>query len=383
MPEPFKTFFNAGTIATIGANLAAQSPAFDRARFEALALEGLEALELKARAAQITRALDACLPADFAAACDLMLAALAPADAAEDAPGIRGWAVMPMADLVALRGLDDLDRGMEVLREMTRRFSAEFAVRPFILADPERALAHLMRWTKDADWRVRRLASEGSRPRLPWGSRLAPLVAEPSPLIPLLERLRDDPSEDVRRSVANSLNDIAKDHPDLVAAIARDWLRRAPPDRVRLVRHACRSLVKAGHGPTLAALGFGEPALRLERLEVTTPVVRFGGALEFAAVLLSEGAAPQRIVLDYAIHHRKANGGTTAKVFKWRQLTLAPGERLHLARRHPIRRITTRVYHDGAHRIELLANGRPLGSAEFVLAGARAGQRVGTGVSPR
>ncbi|HMQ94212.1 MAG TPA: DNA alkylation repair protein [Amaricoccus sp.] len=383
MPEPFKTFFNTGTIAMIGANLAARSPGFDRDRFEALAGDGLEALELKARAAQITRALDACLPRDFGPACDLMLAALAPADAAEGAPGIRGWAVMPMADLVALRGLGDFDRAMEVLAEMTRRFSSEFAVRPFILADPERAMGHMMRWTGHADWRVRRLASEGSRPRLPWGMRLAPFVADPAPLMPLLGRLRDDPSEDVRRSVANSLNDIAKDHPDLVAGIARDWLAGAPPERRRLVRHACRSLVKAGHRPTLAALGFGEAALRLERLDLASPVVAFGEALEFVACLRSEGGDPQEIVLDYAIHHRKANGGTSAKVFKWRQLSLAPGETLELARRHSIRRITTRVYHDGAHRLEILANGRALGEIGFELVGAAAGQRVGTGVSPR
>jgi hypothetical protein len=208
-------------------------------------------------------------------------------------------------------------------------------------------------------------------------------VADPAPLLPLLERLRDDPSEDVRRSVANSLNDIAKDHPDRVAAIARAWLADESPDRVRLVRHACRSLVKAGHGPTLAALGYGEAALRLEGLEVATPVVCFGEALEFSAILRSDGAEPQEIVLDYAIHHRKANGGSTAKVFKWRRLSLAPREMLQLSRRHAIRRITTRVYYDGAHRVEILANGRSLGSAGFELAGALDGQRVGTGGSPR
>ena len=260
--EPFKNLFSRDLIAAMGGHLAARDPGFDRAGFEAMASAGLEELELKARSAQITRALEAYLPADFAAACDVLLATLHPDTggvsdtAASDARGLRGWAVMPMADFVAARGLGDFDRAMGVLGEMTKRFSAEFAVRPFILADPGRAMGWLTAWAGDPSARVRRLASEGSRPRLPWGIRLKPLVADPAPLIPLLTMLRDDPSEDVRRSVANSLNDIAKDHPDLVARIARDWLRDAPRERARLVRHALRSLVKQGHAPTLAALGY-------------------------------------------------------------------------------------------------------------------------------
>ena len=375
MPEPLKTLFNADLIAAIGAHLAAHDPGFDRAGFVALASDGLDALELKARSAQITRALEACLPGDFAAACDLMLAALHPDEVATDtagtdAKGLRGWAVMPMADYVAARGPADFDRSMRVLAAMTRRFSAEFAVRPFILAEPERALSWLHAWAGDASHHVRRLASEGSRPRLPWGIRLAPFVADPAPLIPLLTLLRDDPSETVRRSVANSLNDIAKDHPDLVAGIARHWLADAPPERARLVRHACRTLVKQGHAGALAALGFTPPEVALARLEIATPVVRFGGALEFAAELRAGDGAAQRLALDYVVHHRKANGGLSPKVFKWRVLELAPGATVRLARRHPMRPITTRVYRDGPHRLEIQANGALLGGGEFVLTGA-------------
>jgi 3-methyladenine DNA glycosylase AlkC len=373
MPEPLKDLlFSRETIAAIGAHLAARAP-FDRAGFEAAAGEGLEALELKARAAQITRALEAHLPGDFGAACDAMLAALHPeTDGIDSAPsderGLRGWAVMPLADYVAARGLGDFDRSMWVLAEMTKRFSAEFAVRPFIAADPDRALRYLTAWAADPNPHVRRLASEGSRPRLPWGMRLRAFVADPAPLLPVLARLRDDPSETVRRSVANSLNDIAKDHPDLVAALAREWLRDAPPERARLVRHACRTLVKRGHAATLAALGFEAASVRAE-LAVATPVVRHGEALEFALELRADGGA-QRLVVDYAIHHRKANGETAPKVFKWRVVELAPGAELRLERRHRIRPITTRRYYDGPHRVEALVNGRAVASAGFELTGA-------------
>jgi 3-methyladenine DNA glycosylase AlkC len=375
MPEPLKNLFNPTLIATMGEHIAAHDPDFDRAGFVAMAAEGLEALELKARSAQITRALAAHLPADFARACAVLVAALHPESEAEldalavsDARGLRGWAVMPMADFVAARGLGDFDRSLDVLAEMTKRLSAEFAIRPFIVADPDRALARLMSWTADPNRHVRRLVSEGSRPRLPWGMRLQAFVKDPAPLLPLLVRLRDDPSEYVRRSVANSLNDIAKDHPDLVAALACEWLADAPLERARLVRHACRTLVKQGHPGALAALGFAPADVQLEALEIATPVVAFGGALAFAAVL--RAASAQEVVLDYVVHHRKANGGTSPKVFKWKVVRLAPGEGVRLDRRHPMRPITTRTYRDGTHRLEILANGTVLGGADFELSGA-------------
>jgi 3-methyladenine DNA glycosylase AlkC len=374
--EPFKNLFDAALVAAIGARLAALDPRFDRAGFVADAMGGLDALELKARSAQITRALAAHLPDDFAAACALLVAALHPEpdappdESLDDAPGLRGWAVMPMADFVAARGLGDFDRSMATLAEMTRRFTAEFAVRPFLAADPARGMAFMRTWARDPDWRLRRLASEGCRPRLPWGMRLRGFVADPAPVLAVLEALKDDPSDDVRRSVANNLNDIAKDHPDLAAAVAERWLDGASPERRRLVRHALRGLVKAGHAGALAALGHGPAPVRLDTLDVATPAVRFGEALEFAVTLRLDADGPRAIALDYVVHHRKASGARTPKVFKWKVLTLAPGAAVRLTRRHPMRPITTRVYHDGPHRVEIVANGAILGGAEFALVGA-------------
>ena len=374
--EPFKNLFDRALVAAIGDRLAALDPRFDRTAFVAEATDGLEALELKARSARITRALERRLPADFATACDLLVAALHPqADAPPGAgpggaSGLRGWAAMPMADFVAARGLGDFDRAMATLAEMTRRFTAEFAVRPLLAADPARGMAFMRTWARDPDWRLRRLASEGCRPRLPWGMRLRGFVADPAPVLEVLELLKDDPSDDVRRSVANNLNDIAKDHPDLAAGVAAAWLDGASPERRRLVRHALRGLVKAGHAAALAALGHGPAPVRLDALDLATPVVRFGRALEFAATLRLDADAPREIALDYVVHHRKARGELTPKVFKWKVLTLAPGAPLRLTRRHPMRQITTRVYHDGPHRLEIVANGAVLGGADFALVGA-------------
>lgn len=379
MPEPLKTLFDRPLIAAMAAAFAARRPDFNRAGFVALAGDGLDALELKARSAQITRALEAHLPQDFATACALLLAALQPdpdaAPAGGDAPGLRGWAIMPMADYVAARGLDDFDRSMAALAEMTSRFSAEFAVRALLDADPDRGMAWMRRWAADPNPHLRRLASEGCRPRLPWGRRLRGFVADPAPVLDLLERLKDDPSDYVRRSVANNLNDVAKDHPDRAAAVAARWVDGASPERRRLVRHALRGLVKAGHPGALAALGLDPAPVTLTGLTILTPVVPFGAALEFAATLRLDGPGAREIALDYIVHHRKANGAASPKVFKWRILTLAPGEVGPLSRRHPMRPITTRAYYDGPHRLEIVANGALLGGGEFALTGANPPRR--------
>jgi 3-methyladenine DNA glycosylase AlkC len=313
------------------------------------------------------------LPKPFPDAAAIMLDGLHPDDDVNlsnltmDQGGIRGWAVMPMCSYVADHGLDDFDLALNVLKEFTKRFTAELSFRTFILSDQERTLSVLRDWAGDPNYHVRRLASEGSRPRLPWAMRLPALMADPAPLLPILELLKDDSEEYVRRSVANNLNDIAKDHPDIVAGIAGEWLRDATPERAKLVRHACRTLIKQGHKATLSALGYGPPQLSLAAFEIKTKVVRFGEALLFDISLQSEAATDQALILDYVVHHRKANGKTTAKVFKWKNVTLKAGVAMSAARKHPMRPITTRVYYPGTHFLEILVNGESLGRAEFQL----------------
>jgi len=373
MPEPFKNLFNPALIARMGDHLLAAHADFDRDAFVAAASDGLDRLELKERSAQIQAALDKSLPSDFRTACGVMLASLSPKTdedwQAEDIEtlGISGWAVMPMAEVVAARGLDDFDFAMGVLAEMTKRFTSEFAVRPFLIADPLRGLRIARKWAGDDNYHVRRLASEGTRPRLPWGLRLQSFVQDPKPLLPLLTQLRDDPSEYVRRSVANSLNDIAKDHPDLIAGVAADWLSNAPKDRMRLVKHACRTLIKAGHAPTLAALGYGPAAVDVSPIVLEAPVVNMGGALEFSVTVASHAKTAQPLIIDYVIHHRKANGGTTPKTFKWKVMELGAGKSATLSKKHAIKPITTRVYYAGQHAVEVQINGQSYGEAKFEL----------------
>jgi len=373
MPELLKNKFNKTAITRMARHFATSWPAFDQKAFVLKATHNLDALELKERESQIAAAMAANLPKDYEHAADIMLASLAPDDDGDiggaditDA-GIAGWMIMPMTLYTGRHGLGHFDTSMILLRELTKRFSSEYGIRYFLLDQPERTLAVLETWTKNPSRHVRRLVSEGTRPRLPWAMQLPAFIKNPTPILPLLDSLKDDEEEYVRRSVANNLNDIAKDHPDRVAKIAGLWLRGADAGREKLVRHACRTLIKQGHTLTLAALGYGPPRVKLERFEIKTPRVHFGEVLEFEMSLLSDAVKAQNLVIDYIIHHRKANGGTTPKVFKWKTARLDSNAVLLAKRKHPIRKITTRVYYSGKHRIEIVVNGVSQGEGEFEL----------------
>jgi 3-methyladenine DNA glycosylase AlkC len=371
-PSAFKDFFNKALVEDMAHHLHRVWPAFDKKGFTKTALANFPALELKQRSHQIAKALAAHLPADVPQALRTLISSLRPLDKHgaldEDAKkGIAGWAILPFGEYVAAHGLAHVKESLAALRELTIRSTSEFAIRPFLLAHPKETLQVLKEWATDKNEHVRRLVSEGTRPRLPWGMQLKAFVKDPAPILPLLETLRDDPSEYVRRSVANSLNDIAKDHPDLVAAIAGKWLKDATSDRARLIRHACRTLIKAGHRATLTALGYAPSAkVELAAFSLSPTKLTFGNALTLKVQLKSTAKVPQKIVLDYVLHHRKKSG-TSAKVFKWKSFTLGAGETMELIRKHAIRRITTRVYYPGAHRVEVMANGKVLGGKSFTL----------------
>ncbi|MGI9216249.1 MAG: DNA alkylation repair protein, partial [Hydrogenophaga sp.] len=237
----------------------------------------------------------------------------------------------------------------------------------FVRDHPALVFDTLTRWTQDPSAHVRRLVSEGRRPRLPGGLRLQALVTDPAPTLPLLRALQDDPSGYVRRSVANHLNDIAKDHADLVAG----WvaLHRAGADarRTALLRHASRGLVKQGHAPTLAAWGLEQGLRGTATLALSAPHAAVGGSVDLAVTLTSTARAPQDLVVDYAVHHVRANGGTSPKVFKGWKLTLAPGETRALAKCHSLRPVTTRTLYPGTHQVGLLVNGVAVAAGAFEL----------------
>lgn len=370
--EPLKNKISPALVASIAAHLARHVDGFDRKAFESAILSDLPRLELKQRSQLIADHLHAILPSDLAARHAVIRAMLHPHQHAglghqSDDEGIRGWGMMPLGAVVGQHGLADFEGSLELLREMTERFSSEFDVRHYLLADQDRALRVMRGWIDDPNHHVRRLVSEGTRPRLPWAMRLPALIADPTPILPFLEALRDDEEEYVRRSVANNLNDIAKDHPDLIASLAKDWLDGADHRRRRLLRHACRTLIKEGNREALAVFGFEPVQVELTGLSLEAHMVQLGGALVFQADLRSTARTAQFLIIDHVLHLRKANGSLAPKVFKWKTLTLAAGEAVRLKRSHPIRPVTTRRYHEGNHALSLRINGDDMGYAEFML----------------
>jgi len=372
--EAFKNLLNAEAVHAAATQLKRAWPKFDARRFEALALQGLEALELKARAQHLCAALEVTLPADFAQAATIIERSLAPTRDDEDLSALRssdaglaGWVVWPMSEFVARRGRAEPQRALRVLHALTQRFTAEWAIRPFIESHPERVFTTLARWTRDPSAHVRRLVSEGSRPRLPWGTQLKGLIEDPSPTLPLLRALQDDSSAYVRRSVANHLNDIAKDHPSLIVAWLDEHLPGAPPPRRALLKHACRTLIKQGHPQVLKAWGLGRALQGTASLSVAPRRLRVGEGFDMQVTLDSSLTRVQTLLIDYAVHHVKARGHSAPKVFKGWNVELPARGKLDLTKHHSMRPVTTRRYHAGRHEVDLRINGAICASAFFDL----------------
>ena len=374
MPEAFKESIGPELVRTIAQHLRRVDPQFASDRFVKLATKGLGDLELKARVVHVADALAEVLPKAFAKAAPLLERCLAPARSDDDlsqlvssAEGLAGWTVWPLTDYVARYGLASPKRALRALHAMTQRHTAEFAIRPFLVEHRELTMQTLHDWVRDRSPHVRRLVSEGSRPRLPWGMQLQALVADPTESLPLLLQLQDDPSEYVRRSVANHLNDIAKDHPACVA----EWLERhlpgAPVPRRALLRHASRTLIKRGDRRVLQAWGLAGALRGAAELRIEPSQVAVGGAVTLSVELRSTIGKDQQLLVDYVVHHVKQGAATSKKTWKGWQIVLSPGEQRTLSKRHSLRPVTTRRDYPGHHAVDLMINGKVVASAAFEL----------------
>jgi 3-methyladenine DNA glycosylase AlkC len=362
MPEPFKNLFNVRSIGALADAVRAAHPPFDRDAFMAAVFDDAwEGRELKARARHVTRCLGEALPADYRTALDILRRAGAAMQG-------YGFEAMVLPDFVEVYGLDDWEASIPALEQFTQMVSAEFAVRPFIMQDQPRMMAQMERWAEHENVHVRRLASEGCRPRLPWGIALPALKADPAPILPVLERLKLDPEEYVRRSVANNLNDIAKDNPQVVLDVLGRWREHDTPEMRQLMNRALRMLVKRGDPAALALLGY-EAGGRVEVGPVTVKpgAIPMGGEVTFAFEVRSLSDAPQNLMIDYVVRLVRANGKHTPKVFKLTKASLPPGGALTVTRRHSFRPVTTRRYYPGPHAIEVQINGQIMGRAEFLV----------------
>ncbi len=360
--------FHRAKIARLGEELAAAWPDFDAAAFEGRVMARLEALELKARIAWIAECLDETLPSDFDEAAKVIERALPPPlDPTRTDDDFGDFIYAPYGEFAVIRGLEDhRDRALDLLEAVTQRFSMEYAIRPFLNRWPDETFARLESWARHPNYHVRRLVSEGTRPKLPWG---AGIRTDPMRPLPLLDILHADPTRYVTRSVANHLNDIAKI--DAEAALERlvAWRsagRQSAAELDWIAAHALRGLVKAGDARALAHLGY-DPRAEIDcAVSITTPDVAMGDMLEFVVTLTAPRETP--VLVDWALDFPEGGSRRSPKVFKLKQARVLPGRPLSLTKRHRMRGdATTFRLAPGPHSLAVQVNGRVRARAAFTL----------------
>ncbi|RYZ48305.1 MAG: DNA alkylation repair protein, partial [Proteobacteria bacterium] len=320
----FKHWFGKELLRRIAQSLTKVHPDFDGKAFLAL-MPTLEKLEMKPRVLIIRDELKRQLPESYPKALKILLAGV-------EKGKIHGFDLWPFTEFVQTYGLENRKISLDALKYLTPLFTAEFAIRPFLRLHPEETLSYLLKCAHDEDVHLRRWASEGSRPRLPWGERLQAFVKDPAPTAAILETLKFDPELYVRKSVSNHLNDIAKDHPDYVIKMLSVWKKDAGKDALLLKRvewiisRSLRTLIKAGHPGALKLIGVQHGAeVKLTRLKINQKNYTIGDRLEFEFTLQSESTKAQKLVVDYIVHYKKSNQSNSPKVFKLKTIALPPG----------------------------------------------------------
>lgn len=351
MPEQLKKiFFTTSSINEMGDTIQRFYPDFDKNKFVKLIFdEGWEAMELKEKMRHTTQCLHKTLPESYEEALEILKKA---------APFVKGFEAMSLPDFVELYGMEmeNWDLSLMALGHFTRYASSEFAIRPFLDQDPERTIVYMHTWAEDESPRVRRLASEGCRPRLPWAMALLKFKKDPGPILPILEKLKDDPSEDVRRSVANNLNDISKDNPELALDICEKWYGQSK-NTDAIIKHACRTMLKAGNKRALLLFGFCDPThIKVENFKIDKDMVKIGEDIRFSFDLIIDEKERSKVRLEYVVYFMKANGKLSKKVFQITENEYVPGKHL-FKRKHLFVDMSTRKHYPGEHRVSIIING--------------------------
>jgi len=362
MAEPLKAMYNETFLRAFIDIVRKAYPAFDGEAFVRLTLgAGWNELELKGRMRRISESLRAKLPVEYESALGIL------EEIADECPG---FPYLFFPDFVERYGLEHWDRSIAALEKFTMMSSSEFAVRPFLILDQPRMMAQMLRWSGHPNEHVRRLASEGCRPRLPWAVALPALKRDPGPIWPILERLKADPSEYVRRSVANNLNDISKDHPTKVLEVARAW-KGNNEETDWIVRHGCRGLLRAADSEIMALFGIVPlPEIQVREWTVSPTAVMIGESVEFRYILQLPKGEPIKLRLELAVYFPRSTGKIYRKLFKLSEKIAAGGSLLQGGRAFSFKDLSTRRHYAGLHRMALILNGQEVAAADVQLCSA-------------
>jgi 3-methyladenine DNA glycosylase AlkC len=357
MAEELRALFNEQFMKKLCRELKENDPLFNQEEFlSSVYAKDWDELALKQRVRRITLSLSQSLPRDFGEAVALLK------KVAPSFQGSLGGIIFP--DYVEINGLHSWGKSMEALEYFTVFSTSEFAVRPFVMENQDKMMAQFLEWSSHENEHVRRLASEGSRPRLPWGIALTNLKKDPSPIFSILENLKEDPSLYVRKSVANNINDISKDHPELVLNLAKKW--HGTNDRTNwIVKTGLRTLLKKGVPEALELFGLQKNEhIKVTNLAVTKNVV-IGEAISISFHVTSKDTETRKLRLEYAIDFVKANGKHSTKQFKISETSILPGEEKVYTKTHSFRDLSTRKHYSGKHVLHIIVNGEAKAQEEF------------------
>lgn len=357
--DALKELFNKKYYKNLAGLFSEAEPGFEAESFFKDVTKDLDQRSLNQRLRHTSVILKEHLPADFSTALDILYKVI---------PHSRGgYANLVFPDFVGLYGHGHFKLSMRALKHFTCFGSSEFAIREFLKRDFDKTYAVMCDWAKDKNVHVRRLASEGSRPRLPWSFKLDAVVKDPEKTKTILDLLKADEELYVKKSVANHLNDISKQHPDYMVSLVNGW-DKSNPHTAWIIKHASRTLIKKGHSDSLAVFGFEKnPKIKVQNFKILNPKIKLGEDLHFGFDLISDKKSAQKLVVDYIIHYRKKSGDLSAKVFKLKELVLAPGEKLHISKKQVIKDFSTRKHFAGEHVLEIQINGKVVNSEKFKL----------------
>ncbi|EGT4786500.1 hypothetical protein DD076_16405 [Clostridioides difficile] len=357
MPELLKNMYNRESLYEVAVAIQSVYNSFKVDEFIKSTMdETWNNLELKARCRKISMSLGMYLPEDYKEALSIL---------EKSVTGFYFAFFFP--DFVEVYGQDDVnwDLSISALERNTEYWSSEFAVRAFIIKDEERMMAQMRKWSKHKSEHVRRLASEGCRPQLPWGQAISKFKKDPTPVLPILEQLKTDTSTYVQKSVANNLNDISKTHPDLVISIAKDWYGKNKSTNW-IVKHGCRTLLKKGNCDVLALFGYDDTtSINIQDFTLETTSISIGENLTFSFNILAKKATKTR--LEYGIDYVKSNGKRNRKIFKISEVSLKENEKKSYMKKHSFADVSVRKHYPGIHSITIIINGVEKGKLDFEL----------------
>lgn len=350
-PRLWKDFLDKRAVAEFARQIGKVYPPFKNDRYtEAVLADGFLKLELKERIDKMAATLKEFLPENYDIAVQILIGT---------APRVKSFENWVLTNYVQMFGLKDFETSVMALEELTKHGTSEFAIRPYMIQYTDKMLAILKKWTKNKNAHVRRLAAEGSRPRGVWTAHIESFKKDARPVVDILEALKADNSLYVRKAVANNLNDISKDHPDLIIEVASSWLKSNHEHTNWIIKRGLRTLVKSGHQKALQLLGVNHrPLVRVKSFTVKPAGVRAGSVATLFLEIISTARSEQKLVIDYIVHHVREKGTISEKTFKWAVKTIGPNATLSLVKQHSFRNLSTRTHYPGEHLIEVLVNGK-------------------------